>query len=116
MLEKEKSHVKDDPKELEMVQTRFEKAIPRICVALGKVDAMQAVSWDDYWDVATAIELAQLAQQWEMGITAMRALVKHTDRSDAKGSLETTFKQQRELLATLKEHLISTCPSFGTRP
>ena len=72
LLEKEKSHNQDKPKQLAAITELFELTIPRICVALGKVDAIHPRSWDDYWDLATAIELAALSRQWEMGISAMR--------------------------------------------
>jgi hypothetical protein len=111
LLEKEKSHSADSAKQLAAITQRFERTIPRICVALGKVDAIHPRSWGDYWDLATAIELAALSQQWEMGISAMRALNNFTDHPEAKGCLQSTFSQLRSVIKTLKDHGLTPTPN-----
>ena len=48
------------------LQGRFDDLIPKLCVALGKQSALQptmnpACIEDEYWQVATAVELAAQA-------------------------------------------------------
>ena len=53
-------------------------------MALGKVNAIQPSSIEQFWDCATVLELAALTQEWSMGIAALTVLTQFTEHPDAK--------------------------------
>eukprot|EP00658_Telonema_sp_P-2_P068576 TRINITY_DN5750_c0_g1_i1.p1 TRINITY_DN5750_c0_g1~~TRINITY_DN5750_c0_g1_i1.p1 ORF type:complete len:1754 (+),score=443.48 TRINITY_DN5750_c0_g1_i1:220-5481(+) len=119
MLLREQIQNESDEHMRRTLQQRFQELIPRVCVALGKVGALQPTLSEkgleqDYWRVATAVELAAQSQEWAMGKQAMMVLfsIQQEMPADMDWMLRSTFTQQQNVLADLKKDHIAVDPVF----
>eukprot|EP00656_Telonema_subtile_P013032 TRINITY_DN16602_c0_g1_i2.p1 TRINITY_DN16602_c0_g1~~TRINITY_DN16602_c0_g1_i2.p1 ORF type:complete len:1020 (-),score=284.96 TRINITY_DN16602_c0_g1_i2:59-3118(-) len=119
MLLREQIQTESDAHMKDTLMHRFQELIPRLCVALGKAEALQPTYSarqleEEYWRVATAVELAAQSQEWAMGRQAMMVLFSLMNEIpvDLYWMLQSTFTQQRSVLNDLKKEGIEVDTVF----